>query len=230
MRAREGLRVGPEEPSWTGHGDTRSATGLASLELALATLAQLEEWRAHLVCFLDALASGVLVTSVAGRVLHETPALTRTLADDPERDRLRGTLVRIAQRIGACAYHRCNGASAHVPMAGASTVHEERTAAACYRLWGSYVGPGLLAPAATVLAVLERVHPQPLSNAQIAERFGLTPRELEVARLADRGASARAIACALDISTHTARHHLERVRGKLGAHRIGEAAAKLREG
>jgi DNA-binding CsgD family transcriptional regulator len=200
------------------------------MQLALGAVAQLEEWRAHLVSFLDQLASGVLVTSSAGRVLHETPTLARMLAEDPERDRLRCALVRIAQCIGACAHHSPVEAVTHMHGAGTlATSCEERTAAARYRIWGSYLGPGLLAPAGSVLAVLERVLPQPLSNTQLHERFGLTRRELEVAHLAGRGASALEIARALGISPHTARHHLERVRVKVGAHRIGEAAAKLRE-
>jgi DNA-binding CsgD family transcriptional regulator len=161
-------------------------------------------------------------------VLHETPTLTRMLADDPERERLHRALVGLAQCIGACAHHRC-GDAMHAHSTGMPAAHEERTATARYRLWGSYVGPGLLAPVGAVLAVLERVLPQPLSSAQLRERFGLTRRELEVAHLAGRGASALEIARALGISPHTARHHLERVRVKVGAHRIGEAAAKLRE-
>lgn len=212
----------------TRYGDTLSIAGLGPVELTLAALAQLEGWRAHLVGFLDHLGSGVLVMSVGGRVLHETPMLARMLADDPERERVRRALVDIARCIGTCAHHRC----ADVPPTHgtvAPAAHEERTAAARYRLWGSYVGPGLLAPVGAVLAVLERVLPQPLSNAQLREHFGLTRRELEVAHLADRGASALEIARALGISPHTARHHLERVRGKLGAHRIGEAAARLRD-
>jgi DNA-binding CsgD family transcriptional regulator len=212
----------------TRYGDTLSVAGLGPVELTLAALAQLEGWRAHLVGFLDHLGSGVLVMSVAGRVLHETPTLARMLADEPERERVRRALVDVAQCIGACAHHRC-GEVSHARAAGASAAHEERTATARYRLWGSYVGPGLLAPVGAVLAVLERVLPQPLSNTQLHERFGLTRRELEVAHLADRGASALEIARALGISPHTARHHLERVRGKMGVHRIGEAAARLRD-
>jgi DNA-binding CsgD family transcriptional regulator len=209
-------------------GDTLSVAGLITEGLALGALAQLEEWRAHLTAFLDHLSSGVLVVSVGGRVLHETPMLARMLADDPERDRLRRALLDAAYRIGAGAHHRCGAALPPAPF-GARATHEERTATARYRLWGSYVGAGLLAPAGTVIAVLERVLPQPLSDAQLRDRFGLTRRELEVAHLVGRGASALEIAHALGISTHTARHHLERVRSKLGSHRIGETAARIRD-
>jgi DNA-binding CsgD family transcriptional regulator len=58
--------------------------------------------------------------------------------------------------------------------------------------------------------------------------FGLTDRETEVAFLLAQGRSNVAIAKALDISTHTARHHTQRVLGKLRVHSRAEAGAKLR--
>jgi DNA-binding CsgD family transcriptional regulator len=58
--------------------------------------------------------------------------------------------------------------------------------------------------------------------------FGLTERETEVAFLLAQGRSNVAIAKALDISTHTARHHTQRVLAKLKVHSRAEAGAKLR--
>jgi DNA-binding CsgD family transcriptional regulator len=58
--------------------------------------------------------------------------------------------------------------------------------------------------------------------------FGLTERETEVAFLLAQGRSNVAIAKALGISTHTARHHTQRVLGKLNVHSRSEAGAKLR--
>jgi DNA-binding NarL/FixJ family response regulator len=59
-------------------------------------------------------------------------------------------------------------------------------------------------------------------------RFGLTPRETQVAVLLAQGRSNVAIAKTLGISTHTARHHTQRVLGKLKVHSRAEAGAKLR--
>jgi DNA-binding NarL/FixJ family response regulator len=59
-------------------------------------------------------------------------------------------------------------------------------------------------------------------------QYGLTPRETEVAALLMQGRSNTAIAAALQISTHTARHHTQRVLTKLGVHSRAEAGAKLR--
>jgi DNA-binding CsgD family transcriptional regulator len=51
---------------------------------------------------------------------------------------------------------------------------------------------------------------------RLRDRYGLTLREIEVTRLLLRGESNREIADRLNISEHTARHHTERVLGKLG--------------
>jgi DNA-binding NarL/FixJ family response regulator len=58
--------------------------------------------------------------------------------------------------------------------------------------------------------------------------YGLTDRETEVAFLLAQGRSNVAIAKELDISTHTARHHTQRVLAKLKVHSRAEAGAKLR--
>jgi DNA-binding CsgD family transcriptional regulator len=62
----------------------------------------------------------------------------------------------------------------------------------------------------------------------LQSHFGLTDRETEVAFLLAQGRSNLAIAKALGISTHTARHHTQRVLGKLKVHSRAEAGAKLR--
>jgi DNA-binding CsgD family transcriptional regulator len=55
----------------------------------------------------------------------------------------------------------------------------------------------------------------------------LTERELDVARLAARGASNQAVAAALGISVRTAETHLQRAFAKLGLHRRSELASVL---
>lgn len=65
-------------------------------------------------------------------------------------------------------------------------------------------------------------------SAYLQMQFGLTARESEVAILLAHGRSNTAIAKSLGISTHTARHHTQRVLGKLNVHSRAEAGAKLR--
>ena len=56
-------------------------------------------------------------------------------------------------------------------------------------------------------------------------QFGLTARETEVAMLLAQGRSNVAIAKTLGISTHTARHHTQRVLAKMKVHSRAEAGA-----
>lgn len=68
----------------------------------------------------------------------------------------------------------------------------------------------------------------PSRGAYLQDRYGLTRRELEVATLLAQGRTNSAIADALHISSHTARHHTQRILGKLGVHSRAAAGAKLR--
>ena len=68
-----------------------------------------------------------------------------------------------------------------------------------------------------------------LSQAAFVQmQYGLTAREMEVATLIAKGRSNTAIAAALHISSHTARHHTQRVLAKLGVHSRAEAGARIR--
>jgi DNA-binding CsgD family transcriptional regulator len=67
----------------------------------------------------------------------------------------------------------------------------------------------------------------PTPGTKLAKKFRLTPRELEVAMLLSSGAPNAAIAQALDISEHTARHHTRHVLVKLGLHSRARAAALI---
>jgi DNA-binding NarL/FixJ family response regulator len=58
--------------------------------------------------------------------------------------------------------------------------------------------------------------------------YGLTARECQVALLLGEGHSNTAIAAALQISTHTARHHTQRVLAKLRVHSRAAAGAVIR--
>jgi DNA-binding CsgD family transcriptional regulator len=65
----------------------------------------------------------------------------------------------------------------------------------------------------------------PTPGARLAEKFHLTPREVEVAMLLSSGAPNAVIATVLNISEHTARHHTRHVLIKLGLHSRARAAA-----
>lgn len=63
---------------------------------------------------------------------------------------------------------------------------------------------------------------------RLQDEYGMTPREVEVALLLAEGLPNSVLARQLGISPHTARHHTQRVLGKLGVHSRAEAGARLR--
>jgi DNA-binding CsgD family transcriptional regulator len=70
--------------------------------------------------------------------------------------------------------------------------------------------------AVAVLVVVERAARGLPSGERLSRRFGLSPREAQVALLLAERRSNSEIAGALGISPHTAKRHTERVLGKLG--------------
>ncbi|HUR95823.1 MAG TPA: LuxR C-terminal-related transcriptional regulator [Gemmatimonadales bacterium] len=69
---------------------------------------------------------------------------------------------------------------------------------------------------------------RPPAHAHLQVEYGMTPREIEVALLLAEGCSNSKVAARLGISPHTARHHTQRVLGKLGVRSRSEAGARLR--
>lgn len=69
---------------------------------------------------------------------------------------------------------------------------------------------------------------EPRTPGVFVTRPTLSPRELQIARLASTGMSSRAIAERLFLSTRTIDNHLRRVYAKLNVGGRGELAAALR--
>lgn len=61
----------------------------------------------------------------------------------------------------------------------------------------------------------------------VAGAYGLTGREVEVARLVARGLSTAQIAATLFVSSHTVRDHLKAIFAKAGVSSRGELTSKL---
>lgn len=174
--------------------------------------------RTELLRTLDVLGEAVVVVGEDGRRLHQTPAMTALLAEEPAPAELldQVQLVAIAARSGAIA-------TPPLIEAVVGGVH--------YRVRGTVHGTESSAgEAPLVLVAVERTTSPARSDGELAERFGLTPAELRVTRLLARGRRNAAIATTLGISPHTARRHTERVLQKLGAKSRAEVAGKVMGG
>jgi len=73
-------------------------------------------------------------------------------------------------------------------------------------------GQALSLPAAVALGLAVKIPGAPV----VAERSGLTRREVEVLRLLTEGQSNRAIAAELSVSERTVEHHVLHILTKLG--------------
>ena len=157
---------------------------------------------------LDSLADAALMFDVTGTLVHANPAASRRTAGDESR--LRSEAQCIAWKIGASARRRGAG------QAESQIVRRIQVGGSVYQLRGSIVGEQLLGAAPAVLVTITVATAEPLSDEALRSEFGLTTREVQVARLIAEGLSNSEIAERLGVRFFTARNHVERTLAKLG--------------
>lgn len=101
------------------------------------------------------------------------------------------------------------------------------TAAGSYTLEGIHVAPGVLGEDEAVLLSLRLPPPDPFCEVILKRRYALTKKQVMVARLVAQGLRNDEIARRLYISEHTARHHVEQIKLKVGAHTRAAVAARI---
>ena len=142
--------------------------------------------------------------------MHVNRRLERLLSEEPERESLEQVIEAVAGAVVALVER--------APRSGdpPQNCGERRvvTSRGTYRVGAIHGGEALLHPG-SVLVCMEPLFRVPLSGAELRERYALTRREIEVARLLAAGRSNLEVAQALRISPHTARHHTESVMAKL---------------
>jgi DNA-binding CsgD family transcriptional regulator len=206
--------------------------GLALLRLLLPafkagvhTSLRLAEYRVSLMQLIDDLSVGLGLFDTAGHLLHQNRNLSHLLSSDPEGTRLHLELERVGAAVAAGQGSKRMGS----PEAPRSLLAREvRTTGGRYRLRGTYASAGFAGTGAAVVVLVEPLLPEPLSGWALRDGYGLTEREVEVARLLGEGNSNADIAERLAISLHTAERHTEHVLMKLGVRSRGKVAAKLR--
>ena len=191
-----------------------------ALRVGVDLLCRAAEARRRSATLLDAIHEGAAVFDFACRRLHQNHALLRMLAADPEQDTLARAVTRMAVGL-------TEGPLVPEPL-GRAPASEVRTAHARYRLAATVLPEGTCGAGRSVIVTVLRAGPEPLCASTVAERFGLTRREADVALQLVEGRSNAEIASALDISTHTARHHTESVLVKLGVKSRAQVGAAVR--
>jgi DNA-binding CsgD family transcriptional regulator len=176
--------------------------------------------------FIDALPDAAALCTASGELLHESPSLVRLLATEPLAWRVRSAITASARALvgtGALEATKSTASPVDAPVA-----FEVRGARTRYAVRGSLLAltPALARDAMTIVTVFAAL-PSTLSDADLQDRFALTAREVEVARLLAVGRSAREVAAALGISYFTARHHIEHLLVKLGVRTRAAVAAAI---
>jgi DNA-binding CsgD family transcriptional regulator len=216
---------GPTDPESSGAFGERGLTLLrlllpafkAGVRTHLALLGRSEA----LAATLDWLTDGAAVWDRMGHCRYRNRALVNLLAADAERARIERTVADVARRMLGRP-----GATEHAAPAGFDVTLA--TAATRYRMQATYTA-GLDAAERWVLVLVQTARRLPSAEA-LQSRFGLTPRQSEVAQRLAEGQSDAAVARALGISRRTAEHHAEAVRASLGVHSRAALAAALQAG
>ncbi|MEF8796436.1 MAG: helix-turn-helix transcriptional regulator [Salinivenus sp.] len=208
-------------------GDAPGFSREASARLGLLTpafeagLRHLERFRAlgaHLRRVLDDLADALFVFSVDGREMHRNRALVDLLRSVRDPDPLCRAAADVALSV---AERRPTGS----PFRGR---RELRAQTERYVLYGTYAGPLLDVRSRILVSVVrDSPYPPPLL---LRTRYGLTPREAEVALLVARGPTDAQIAERLGVSVHTVRRHVSAVRAKMEVDTRTGIAYRLAQG
>ena len=183
--------------------------------------------RAELAALLDAIPEAVLMFDAQGGLVHANPRAAELFGmpgSTGSGSQVRTEAQRMAWALAASAQRSVATAAA----AGTQTNREVRADGRVYRLrgtlatgWSPAGEPGVL-----VTAAFELVNP--LTDLELRSRFGLSAREIEVARLVANGLSNAEVAERLGVSYFTARNHVERLLSKLGVGNRSRVGAVLR--
>lgn len=204
--------------------------------IAPAFRAGVSTWMAATICrsditrMLDSLADPALLFDAAGEVTHTNTAMLRLVAS-PDTSRLQHEAQEIAWSLGAVARRRVSATAASTRSAprantdaNPQAIRSVRIGATVFRLRGALLGEHLLGTDRAVLVTITAAAAEPLTDDALQASYGLTLREIQVARLLAEGLSNSEISARLGVKFFTARNHVERTLAKLGVasrHRVG---------
>lgn len=178
---------------------------------------RLSQQRDDLARMVDALPEPAAIYTVDRRLLHANQHLLELVSADGGGEELRAAMESVALARGHLLCDRAPGIAAPdlcTPSCGG------------FELRGMLLDS--LLPAPVILITAEPADAGWPSTAELTQRFGLTPRQGEVALLLSRRLSNREIAKSLTISPHTALRHTEAVMAKLNVRDRRLVADRLR--
>lgn len=171
---------------------------------------------------LDLLEEGVALVR-DGAEVYRNRALRKLLSAEESEDELTDAIAACAGGLRRALAKRAGRGS------DLESSTEVATRTNRYRITATHLEGGRGDVPATALVVVRPAAPPLPDEERLRDRYGLTPRQAEVATLLARGHSNREIADRLTISPHTARHHAQRVLEKTGARSRKALALKFLE-
>jgi DNA-binding CsgD family transcriptional regulator len=199
--------------------------------------AGVSEWRRlasrrlELTALLDAIPEAVLMYDGSGGLLHANPRAAELFgmpgASGPGA-RVRTEAQRMAWSLAAAAQRSIAQATSETASPTTATLREVRADGRVYRLRGTLASGWMPGGEAGVLVTAAFELVNPLTDLELRSRYGLSAREIEVARLVATGLSNQEVAEKLGVSYFTARNHVERLLAKLGVGNRSRVGAVLR--
>lgn len=172
---------------------------------------------------LDVLPQHHALLTPAGDVVRLNRWLTELLRRMPGGRHLEAALGTFARTIAGARPAPAGRGGAAAPR----TLRFPTAAGTCL-LWGWCVELDRYGLGRMVLMTVQPADSVAVPDPVLREHLGLTRKEVDVVRLLAEGRSNAAIATALCISPHTARHHTERIMAKLGVRSRAEVGPRLR--
>jgi len=167
---------------------------------------------------LDKIDHGIVLLASDSYPCFTNAAAAAILTADADR----GEIARQMRSVSRAALKDCGGEAAEVEVA---------TRQGRYRMRARILSQKIQEiRSRAVLVMIERAAAHLPSPACLMRRFEMTSREADVALLLARGKRNTAIAEELMISTHTARHHTEKVLSKLSVHTRAEVSRAIVDG
>lgn len=197
---------------------------LSSFKAGSRTLFALEDRRTTLVETLDTFSHAVGIWRLDGTEAHRSTALRALLEAEGESARIVAEIQALARRTSRLLHRRPKADPGATVRVGA---REVSTASARFEIRSGLLASRMFGRDPVVLVTVQRLTPSIPAVAVLRDRFGLTRREADVARLLGLGLSERAIAERLCVSPHTIRSHGERIFRKVGVHDRGALMYRL---
>jgi DNA-binding CsgD family transcriptional regulator len=215
-----------QSPTFGHRGEVLLQLALPAVKAGLQSVHQLDAHQRELMAAMERLQQPALLVDRTGNLLYRNAPCGQLLHEESERQRVEAEIRRLAVRVAAVVERRALQKSDTQTMDDAPSC-DIRTSRGLYRMTATWLRPGLIAPRGTVLVMLARRAGGAPDPRPFAARYRLTVREMEVLQLLRRGTSVPEVAGHLGVSRHTARHHVEALRTKLGVRRISQIVAML---